>query len=294
MRTSFFYSLLLHISLFIFLFVQLPEWSSSQQEKIEPAPIMVDLRKIEIAEKTNLPPQRNQKKETSKISEEKKVLSVAPPKAKPAPPKPRPAPKDENSVKVQPKEKKQDIPVTKVKSKPVPSAFSKKQTTNKKESKEESLESLLASVEKMSQSQPVQSSKPVEKKENASSGVKGGIKGDISQKLTMSELDFISTAIRKNWNLDPGAEGIDTMIIEIRISLDKTGKVYQADILDKKRYQTDMSFRAVAESARRAIYICDGQGLDSPFRILAQKRPETYNQWKDIVLRFNPMDGGVF
>lgn len=291
MGASFLYSLILHALIFVLVFVQLPTWMSPPREKAEPVPIIIDLKKVEIADKTNLPPQVK----ASPAQEQKAAPKVSPPKPKPAPPKApqpksgQPAPKAAAAV-----EKKTTKPAPKVKSKPVPSAFTKKaaRSTSKPAPPEETLDSLLASVEKMSKTLPSTPAKDVP--QTTSAGIKGGTGGDLSQKLTISELDFISTAIRKNWNLDPGAEGIDTMIIEIRIALDKSGKVYSADILDQKRYQTDKSFRSVAESARRAIYICDGQGADSPFRILAAKRPETYGQWKEMVLRFNPMDGGIF
>lgn len=289
MGASFLYSFILHALIFVLLFVQLPTWMSPPREKADPVPIMIDLKKVEIADKTNLPPQVKAKP----ASEQKAPPKVSPPKPKPAPPKvpapkpDRPAPK---TAAITPEKTKSVKP----KAKPVPSAFTKKaaHSTSKPAPPEETLDSLLASVEKMSKTLPSTPAKDVP--QTTSAGIKGGTGGDLSQKLTISELDFISTAIRKNWNLDPGAEGIDTMIIEIRIALDKSGKVYSADILDQKRYQTDKSFRSVAESARRAIYICDGQGADSPFRILAAKRPETYGQWKEMVLRFNPMDGGIF
>lgn len=293
MGASFLYSFILHALIFVLLFVQLPTWMNPPREKAEPVPIIIDLKKVEIADKTNLPPQVK----ASPAREQKAPPKVSPPKPKPAPPKETLPKSDKPASKAAAVEaKKTPQPTPKVKPKSVPSAFAKKteKPTSRPAQSEESLESLLASVEKMSKSLPDTSSAPKGKKQAASEGIKGGTGGDLSQKLTISELDFISTAIRKNWNLDPGAEGIDTMIIEIRIALDKSGKVYSADILDQKRYQTDKSFRSVAESARRAIYICDGQGADSPFRILAAKRPETYGQWKEMVLRFNPMDGGIF
>ena len=289
MGASFLYSFILHALIFVLLFVQLPTWMSPPREKTEPVPIIIDLKKVEIADKTNLPPQV----ESKPVSEQKTPPKVSPPKSKPTPPK-TPAPKPDRPVPKTAAITPEKTKPVKPKAKSVPSAFTKKaaRSTSKPAPPEETLDSLLASVEKMSKTLPSTPTKDVP--QTTSAGIKGGTGGDLSQKLTISELDFISTAIRKNWNLDPGAEGIDTMIIEIRIALDKSGKVYSADILDQKRYQTDKSFRSVAESARRAIYICDGQGADSPFRILAAKRPETYGQWKEMVLRFNPMDGGIF
>ena len=51
------------------------------------------------------------------------------------------------------------------------------------------------------------------------------------------------------------------------------------------------SFQTIAESARRALYVCDGKGTDSPFRILSEKYADHYGDWKEIFLRFNPLQG---
>lgn len=58
--------------------------------------------------------------------------------------------------------------------------------------------------------------------------------------------------------------GIEDMIIEIRASLNKDGTVKDVDILDKARYNSDRHFKAVADSAKRAVYIC------APYGILSQ------------------------
>ncbi len=290
MGASFLYSLLLHGAILLLLVVQLPGWITPPREKPKAVPIMIDLTKIDIADKTNLPPQA---KEKSKPVSQQKIPSVQP-KPKPMPPKVTPPrPPQKKTASVEPK--KTPVPST-VKPKPVPNRSEKEtvQPTPQPRQEEDTLDSLLASVEKMSKSMPTPVPDTPKETTDTLNGIKGGTGGDISQKLTISELDFIATAIRKNWNLDPGAKGIDTMVIEIRVFLDKSGTVYQVDILDKKRYGADKSFQSVADSAKRAIYISNGQGADSPFRKLANKRPETYGQWKEIVLRFNPMDGVVF
>lgn len=88
-------------------------------------------------------------------------------------------------------------------------------------------------------------------------------------------------------NLDPGAMGIEDMIVEIRAQLNQDGTVRKVDILDSFRYGSDNHFRSVADSARRAVYICQ------PYSILADKYPEKYDMWKTLLLRFNPMDASI-
>ena len=84
------------------------------------------------------------------------------------------------------------------------------------------------------------------------------------------------------------------MHIQIRISLNIQGQVTNVEILDQALYQSNQIFRSVADSARRAIYICDKRGEDSPFRLLARNHPQDHNSWKEIVLHFNPLTESVF
>lgn len=259
------YSLVLHISLFLLLFIQIPSWT--RIDEVTPsAPIMIDLKNVQIADKTNVPPKLEKKKQAA-------AQPVAKPKAKP-----------KIKEEVKPKETKQKTAAAPVQDKKKAQKPTKKRPVTKAKAAEpkKSLESLLASVEKMAKTTP---------NKGTDKGVQGATSGDISQPLTMSELDFVAAAVRQNWYLDAGAQGIDTMIINIKIELDKSGKVLSAQILDKTKYRQDVAFRSVAESARRAVLICDGQGAESPFRTLAKKRPDTYREWREMTLRFSPLDG---
>ena len=217
MGISLFYSFLLHGILLVLIFVQFPSWMTPYQEKTEVVPIFIDLKNIEISDKTNLP-KEIKKQEKSLQRQEKKEVPAVSPKPKPTLPKVQAAEKpSQKSASLE--EKKKEIPSHKVKTKPIPKVTPPKQEKKvlKIEDKEDSLDSLLASVEKMSKSLSSKQKKQTDKKENSSLGVKGGVSSNLSQNLTISELDFISMAIRKNWNLDPGAEGIDKMIIEIPV-----------------------------------------------------------------------------
>ncbi|MBO7332922.1 MAG: hypothetical protein J6U64_04590 [Alphaproteobacteria bacterium] len=292
---------------------------------MESVPIFIDLKKVEIAEQTNLPkmvkPKTEQKKkieqkkqkekpkktEQKKKTEEKVAQSPKKKETKTTVPEVKPIQKKENikdSAKVQedvvkkaepkPKEKpaavKKEIPVPKKKIEPP-------KTENKK-NQEDDIDSLLASVEKIKEGE--KNDVPQKAQEDVSdliSEVLEGVKNTQTEmrstKLTVSQIDFIASTVRKYWNLDAGVKDIDNMLIEIKVSLNRDGQVYDVEILNQKRYNADSSFRSVAQSARRAIYICDKLGEDSPFRILALKYPENYSDWQKIELRFNPLDGGV-
>lgn len=298
MSISFFYSLLGHLLIFLLLFVQLPNWMIHQREEVISTPIIIDLKNVQITSKTNLPAAESLSKEN--LSSQKAPVvkaSVAPKKSPKRSEKKQTPPPTPNL-----KEAKPDptaIPIKETLKKPFKAETQKieklhqkikdvtKKTLKTQPSSQEDLKKLLAKVDKMSET--ITSNTNVVKQ-----GIHGESRPDLSQPLTISELDFLSQGIRSHWNVDLGVEGIDKMIVELRVLLDKTGKVYQVEFLDMARYRSDKAFQSVADSARRAVYICDGQGNDSPFRILAQKRSDTYSVWKDIVFRFNPLDSTVF
>ncbi|MCQ2914752.1 MAG: hypothetical protein MJ247_06120 [Alphaproteobacteria bacterium] len=129
--------------------------------------------------------------------------------------------------------------------------------------------------------------------ELANTGIEGGSGGSYMQELTVSEKDMLGIKLRGCWNIDAGVKGINNMLIEVRVYLDTDGKVKDARILDRGRMKKDSAFRSIAESARRAVYICDKKDEESPFRIFPKHYPKQYEDWKTLLLRFNPMNGGI-
>ena len=118
-------------------------------------------------------------------------------------------------------------------------------------------------------------------------GVEGGTQGSYFSELSISEIDAIAGRLRACWNHDPGAMGAQNMIVEIRAYLRQDGSVDQVDMLDQSRYTSDTHFRSVADSARRAVYIC------APYKIFAEKYADNYDMWKTMLLRFNPLDATI-
>ncbi len=272
----------------------------SAENKTPPALLMVDLTKVQISDKTNLPPKV---KKTKPVQAQKKAppppqkkvdkvtsTKVKAPAPKPEPPKPKPQPpvKDAAPViepkKVEKKEppKKQEKP--KAEPTPPPKTEEKKATAKRYD-----LKNLLTSVEKVRKNAPpVQTPTETSELPPQNDGIEGGTEGSFSQILTVSERDLIATQLKKCWNVDAGAEGIDNMIVEIRATVNKDGSIRDAKIVNMK---SNPAFRSVAESARRAVHICDSRGS---FKILAEKYADHYKDWKELFLRFNPLDGGVF
>ncbi|MBR2923353.1 MAG: hypothetical protein IKC10_08595 [Alphaproteobacteria bacterium] len=299
-------SIALHLAFLILWLVEVPMfwWNRPNPSQV---PIIVDLKDVKISEMTNLPPkakfgkedkeaskvkrkiENNYTKEdrkssvedvkTEKIKDDKKHETVDEEPSKkdflvaPQPRKPQ--------IKKQPK--KEDVK-------------KKKEQTNKpkKEEKKDEpklanpLKSLLASVDALEKEANISQTATVkEGTEVANMGVEGGTAGSYFSELSISEMDALAGQLRACWNLDPGAMGIEDMIIEIKAQLNQNGSVYSVEIMNKGRYNTDTHFRSVADSAVRAVYIC------APYKILSEKYAYKYEEWKVLRLRFNPIDQSV-
>ena len=263
------------------------EFSFSHFDKTPPpALLMVDLTKVQISDKTNLPPK------TKPVTPKKKQTETkTPPKApqttqvaskKPDPPKPKPIPETPQPKAVPVVEKAK--PDTKPKPKPEPKKPEPKTEPPKKSGAD--LKSLLASVEKVRQKAPPSTATEPEEM-RVSEGIEGGVEGSLSQILTVSERDLIANQLSKCWNVDAGKEGIEDMIVEVRVSVNKDGSVQKASILNMP---SDAVRISVAESAKRAVFICD-KSDESPFKILAEKYADHYGDWRSLRLRFSPIHG---
>lgn len=311
MNKAFKKSIILHIVVFLMLVIDLPLFWSNRAT-LEQVPIIVDLKDIKISEMTNLPPKAKIGKEDKAASKvQRKVENYS----KDPAPQEQPKVKEKNTkaeeekietketpkpIKqdflVAPQPKKPNVPVKKTTPKPTPKPQPKKLEAKKTPPKKAEepklanpLKSLLASVDALEKETGNTSSTATIKEgtEVANMGVEGGTGGSYFSELSISEIDAIAGRLRACWNLDPGAMGIKDMIIEIRVFLNKDGTVREVKILDTNRYNADKSFRSVADSARRAVYVC------APYSIFANRYLDKYDLWKTMLLRFNPLDASI-
>ncbi len=132
---------------------------------------------------------------------------------------------------------------------------------------------------------------PTPSADDINQGVEGGPGGDYTQPLTISEQDLIASKLQGCWNIDAGAKDIENIVVEVKTYVNKDGRVREVRILNMRDTPT---FRSVAESAKRAVLICDNLGADSPFQILATKYADNYNSWKEVYFRFNPLNREVY
>ena len=163
-----------------------------------------------------------------------------------------------------------------------------------KQQEENDLESLLTSVEKISKSEAMQKAKDKNEMSNMVDGVLDSFADsknyNAAEKISASYIDSISSAVKEHWNRDAGIEGLETMIVVLEVKLSSDGKVLSVEMIhDKARMEKDKTYRSIADSAKRAVFICDAQD-DSVFRQLARKYPASFRQWQNLKLRFNPLE----
>ncbi|HYM31022.1 MAG TPA: cell envelope integrity protein TolA [Candidatus Cybelea sp.] len=266
---------LLHAIAVVVMVFGLP-WFVSAPKDAEP-PVVVDLELAQIADKTNPPPpQAEVKPEPPKPEPAKPVAKVEPkpeppkpPEPKPEPPKqaeaqpaPEPLPKPKETLKAV---EKPPEPTPLPKAKPAPKAT-------------DMLAALLDKrVRKEAPPNPqTQASTPQPQLKTSNTNQLS----NLTQPLTISELDAVRAQIERNWSVPAGARDAANLIVRIHIALNPDGTLSGAPrILDQSRMD-DQFYRAAAESAVRAIY------KSEPLKLPIDK----YDSWRDIELNFNPKD----
>ena len=315
MKQSLYKSLALHFVVFLLIMVDIPLFWHNKTT-LNQVPIIVDLNNVKISEMTNLPPKAKMGKEDKAASKVKRKIennytkeepkkddkrpTAKEPEEETAPEEAAPTePKKDYLVAPQPKKPKAPkkkptppVPAAKPKPKPKPKPEVKKEQKQPEKGKPQlanPLKSLLASVDALEKEvgNTNQEATIKEGTEVNNMGIEGGTGGSYFSELSISEIDAIAGRLRACWNLDPGAMGIKDMIIEIRAFLNKDGSVRTVDIINTSRYNSDAHFRSVADSARRAVYIC------APYSIFADKYADKYDKWNTMLLRFNPLDGQI-
>lgn len=214
---------------------------------------------------------------------------------------PTPVPDKKPAKKPEPKPvvKRPPAPSAKPKQKPKPNS---KPEANTDKTKKQQAEAKVRSNALRSLLQEIDNNKNIDIGEKTQSamikegtqvkhmGIEGGnSNGSYFSDLTISETDAIASLLRQNWNLDPGAIGIDGMMVEIRVHLMRDGTIQEIEFVDKSRFNSDPSYRSVAESAQRAV-IATQQAFKEVF---GQKYADKYEVWQTLRLYFDPLDKGV-
>ncbi|MCU7612453.1 hypothetical protein OC187_02665 [Anaplasma capra] len=102
---------------------------------------------------------------------------------------------------------------------------------------------------------------------------------DEKHELAVKIANSIKNKFVRCWTVPAGAKDVESMVVRVSLVLAPSGKVVRAGISDTHLYNSNPFFRAVADSALRAVYKC------SPITGLSR---DEYNLWKEVVLTFNP------
>lgn len=186
---------------------------------------------------------------------------VPAPKAKPTPPKP-PPPEPKQQAAVQP-----DPPAPKPRAKPTPPP--------------DEFQSLLKNLAKEKREQ--QKQKPETPARTASRPTPSQVSPLQAQMIAASLSQAVMRQVSPCWNIPAGAKDAATMSVAIRIRLNPDGALgAQPRVEDTGRIAADPAFRAVAESALRALRDPRCTPLKLPY--------DQYDMWKDITFVFDPRE----
>jgi outer membrane biosynthesis protein TonB len=281
MRRSFIWSAALHFAVLLLAILGLPRlWETKH---VTDTPMIVEMVKID---------EQTASKDTPKPAEKKKPVKKTPPPPK-APPPPEPPP-----VAEAPSPDAEKVPVLKAaKPKKTPK---KKEPPKKAEArptppraiadarprrrplppKDDFLQSVLRDVAPDERGEKVE--KP-DKKEPLPQPAEKVVqnRAPLDAVATMSEIDAIRHKIEQCWAIPAGARDADKLVVSIRVWVNPDGTVRDARILDQGRLG-DAFFRTAAESALRAVRNPRCSPLPIP--------PKKYEQFKEMVLDFNPKE----
>jgi colicin import membrane protein len=105
----------------------------------------------------------------------------------------------------------------------------------------------------------------------------GAASGAPDAQMSQSEIDALRARISSCWSPPPGIDANSKVYVVLRVLFKPDGKLVQEPVLVEASAST--LGPALADSAKRALLLCQ------PFTML---RPEHYDQWKDLELKFDP------
>lgn len=295
-------SVLLHATVFAVAYVGVPHLR--REPPILETPIMVEIATV--SELSNPPPPAPEPAKEAKAKPEAPKPPPEPPKARPAPPPPAPPPEPEPAPKVaalppppeaKPKAEKKPEPKPEPEAKPKPrsSPVLANAKPLKKPPPPDAFASVLRTLEELKQRPPKPKDKPPEEKgkpkdektETFEQQIAKALTApsrphDPSRPLAISEIDLVRQQIIKCWNVPAGAKEAWNLVVEVSVVMNPDGTVRDARVQDAGRMARDPFYRAAAESALRAVKNPRCQ----PFKL----PPEKYDQWRDMVLNFDPRE----
>ncbi|SUS07496.1 conserved hypothetical protein [uncultured Defluviicoccus sp.] len=105
---------------------------------------------------------------------------------------------------------------------------------------------------------------------------------EVSQAVSMSEIDAVRRQIERCWNLPPGLKGDGDLKVSIRVEMNANGTPRAARVEASPQMNASASYRATAESALRAVL----NPRCHPFNLPAEK----FDRWQTMTLVFDPKE----
>ena len=253
-------SVIFHVLLALLIIFGVPSFFKPEVLEAPPTIELATLADITAAPKVDKIGKPDDKPKTPPAPETKKETKPEPPKPAPPTPASAPPPAPEQQAAVIPDKPLEKAPDQK---KPEPKPEEKKKEEKKVEKpkpdkkQQNDMDSLLKSLSTETPS-PETEEKPKKKAAPAPAQPTTGQQADLVNDvpLTMAETDGIRSAIEKNWNIPIGMANAEAYTVSLRLHLTPDGVVTQIDVLDDN---SDPGFRTIAESARRAILITQGE-----------------------------------
>ncbi|MEE2689831.1 MAG: cell envelope integrity protein TolA [Pseudomonadota bacterium] len=281
MRIPLVFSFGFHIAVFLFAMYGLP--SSSKSIVMDHQVIDVELVPMTKApELKPVPPPKKMKPPPPRPPEPLNKVAALPPKPMPES-KPETASKPvKKKIKPKPKVKKKLKPATKPlaprpKPRPAPDFASmmlktvqklKDTPSPKSEKTKKSKKSFDQKMAALMKRQPRPASK----------------RAPLGEKLSISEYGAIRRQIERCWLVPAaiGAKNVEDIEVQIKMKLNPDGTLRAARIVDRFRMETNLTYKAVAESALRAVRNPQCNKFNLPLK--------KYDIWKDMVVTFSPSE----
>jgi len=268
-------SALFHAAVILLIIFGLPRFARELPMMDQPIPVDI----VNVADITNAPspppkPEAEKPAPEPPKPEPPKATPPPPPEVKAPEPEPKPEPKPEPPKAVA----EAPQPAPKPKTKPEPPLKDLK--PEKKPPPPDEMESVLKSVDKLKAQQaektPVETAEEL-KQRNPPRDYNPAVPVSISQ------IDAIRRHFEKCWNIPAGAREAENLAVDIRVSLAPDATVQRAEYVDPGKLNGDPFYRAAAESAMRAVLAPQCRSLQE-----IGLSPDQYDQWKDMVITFNP------
>jgi len=285
MRDGAILSALLHGVVILLLLIGLPDIF---RRELEPPPI-IPIEIVNIADITQAPAPKVKPKEDSPVKEVKEE--------KPVPPKPTPVVEEVVEIETTSEPEKvepvveptpeltltmddllapieKEKPKEEKKEKPKEQKKEKKKDKPKKKKKKKDFMALLNNIEKTEAS-----SEGKAQAEQDIDSTADHAANNISDVLSITELDLIRRQLAACWNVPAGARDAKDLYVDIRVDMNPDGTVRTATVVGSSGAGGPFA-KAAADSALRAVKNPQCNPLKLPL--------DRYDQWKTIEIRFDP------